>query len=497
MHSLLTSGGGGARTRTRMLAAGAAMALLALLVVPATALANPPNISITKTADAASVTAPGQIGFTVTVRIEPQSVSENGCDPVTLQCPAYGVTVSDTLPAGFAWTVESASPADANGTTPPCAISSGVLTCHWGDMTQAFETKSVHVVSPTQLPSAAGTPGTCGIVKNPRATVMATWADGTSQTVISGSASVDVTCPPVLTLVKIVAGTNPPDAATAWTLSASGQSSISGTTGSAAVTNAVVAPGMYTLDESGPTSHYTASTWSCQSNVPIADGPAVDASGNTVTLVDGSNVTCTITNTYTPPPPPNQGFFYFTKTVGGNLSGWTGGTFDFTVTCNGQATSVSLAVPASGGPVSSQVFGPFTPGATCSVAEGTLPAAGAGATWINSPTYSPASSVTIVKNVNVSLSVTNTRSLTPPTTPPTTPPPTPPTTPPTTKPSPSGGVLGATGAPSLPPTSSMPGNGGSSDGNTVGLLLAGLLGVSLTLVVTTRLRGRLLERVDR
>jgi hypothetical protein len=43
----------------------------------------------------------------------------------------------------------------------------------------------------------------------------------------------------------------------------------------------------------------------------------------------------------------------------------------------------------------------------------------------------------------------------------------------------------------------VPGSGGSPNSNNVGLLLAGLLSVSLALVVSTRVRGRLLDRIDR
>lgn len=224
-----------------------------------------------------------------------------------------------------------------------------------------------------------------------------------------------------------------------------------------------------------------------------------DCSG---TLALGQSATCTITNTYTPPPPPNQGFFYFTKTVTGNLSGWTGGTFNFTVTCNGQATPVSLTFPASGGTQTSQMFGPLTPGVTCSVAEGTPPSAGSGASW-SGPVFAPSSSVTIARNVNTNVGVTDTRSVTPLVATPSpkssvtpSPAPTASVAGATGTPGPSGSVKGTTGTPSLPPTSSLPGGeGGASNG---GLLLLGALGaLSLVLVVSTGLRGRLLERIDR
>jgi hypothetical protein len=229
-----------------------------------------------------------------------------------------------------------------------------------------------------------------------------------------------------------------------------------------------------------------------------------DCSG---TIALGDQKTCTITNTYTPPPPPNQGFFYFTKTVNGNLSGWGGGAFNFTVTCNGTATPVSLTFPASGGTQNSQMFGPFTPGVTCSVAEGTPPSAGTGASW-NGPVFAPASSAVIVKNVNTNIGVTDTRGVTPLIVTPT-PTPTPTATPTPTPtptasvagatgtPKPSGGVKGATGTPSLPPTSSLPGSDGGAPNGSLLLLLGALGALSVVLVVSTGLRGRLLERADR
>ena len=70
-----------------------------------------------------------------------------------------------------------------------------------------------------------------------------------------------------LTLVKTVindnGGSAPP---TAWTLSATGPTSIFGTTGSAPVTNAPVSVGSYTLSENGGPVGYTASTYRCVKN---------------------------------------------------------------------------------------------------------------------------------------------------------------------------------------------------------------------------------------
>jgi hypothetical protein len=401
--------------RARAFSVMAVVVFLTMLIVPKGVLANDARLTITKTADAASVAAPGQIGFTISVAIQPITWYDEGCPWFELvdgtwqltdysgttpkdntgdwQCPANNVVVTDTLPTtppGLTWTIASADSADRPGSTTPCSISAGVLTCDWADMTLPFETKSVHITSTTTLPDAIGDGGTCGAVTN-SAHVAYTWVDGTQQRADAGPAAVDVTCP-------------------------------------------------------------------------------------------------------TPPPtsPPSKGYFYFTKTVAGTLSGWTGGTFNFTVTCGTQVSIVTVTVPATGNTTSSTVFGPFTPGTTCSVTEGTVPSAGAGASW-GTPTYAPLNSVAVLANTSTTIAVTNTRSTTPPSSPPTTPPSSPPTTPP----SPSGSIAGATGTPSLPPTTSVPGGDSGAPGSSL-LLFAAILGItSAGLVVTTGLRSRLLEHVDR
>ncbi len=102
-----------------------------------------------------------------------------------------------------------------------------------------------------------------------------------------------ITVPTTLTLNKVVINNNGGSAvATAWTLStvALSPTLISGTTGSTDVTNATVAPGAYTLSESGGPAGYTASLYSCVKN----GGAAVV--GNSITLAAGDDATCTITN---------------------------------------------------------------------------------------------------------------------------------------------------------------------------------------------------------
>jgi hypothetical protein len=93
-----------------------------------------------------------------------------------------------------------------------------------------------------------------------------------------------------LTLQKTVVNDNGGTALdTAWTLAASGPTSVSGVEGNVAVTNAAVNAGTYTLSETGGPSGYTASTtWVC-SGVTVTNG-------NQITLSAGNVATCTITN---------------------------------------------------------------------------------------------------------------------------------------------------------------------------------------------------------
>ena len=102
---------------------------------------------------------------------------------------------------------------------------------------------------------------------------------------------------PVLTLVKEVVNDDAGTAvATDWTLSADGPEPVSGTTGSAAVTDAPVAPGAYTLSESGPEG-YASAGWVCENR-----GAPLALEDDTVELAAGDAVTCTVVNDDVPPP---------------------------------------------------------------------------------------------------------------------------------------------------------------------------------------------------
>ena len=68
----------------------------------------------------------------------------------------------------------------------------------------------------------------------------------------------------IKTVVNLFGGTA---VATDWTLNATGPTPISGVTGSAAVTNAPVAAGSYSIFESNGPPGYASSAWSCTTNL--------------------------------------------------------------------------------------------------------------------------------------------------------------------------------------------------------------------------------------
>lgn len=101
-----------------------------------------------------------------------------------------------------------------------------------------------------------------------------------------------------LTLAKAVL---PPEVAldTAFTLTADGPTDISGVEGNASITNAIVAPGVYALSETGgPEQLPTSRTWECSGNA-TAEINNGDGTGS-VTIAAGETVVCGITNNYNP-----------------------------------------------------------------------------------------------------------------------------------------------------------------------------------------------------
>jgi uncharacterized repeat protein (TIGR01451 family) len=136
---------------------------------PITVTVQCPHITITKVADATSVTVGSPIGFKITVTNDGQGT-------------ATGVDVEDTLPTGpgISWTL-------ANATGPlTCGINAGVLSCT-GSLA-AGDTETVHITSPTTW--TANTKS-CGTYSN-TATVS---ADNAVIDKPQASDSEDVLCP--------------------------------------------------------------------------------------------------------------------------------------------------------------------------------------------------------------------------------------------------------------------------------------------------------------
>ena len=130
-------------------------------------------IAITKVADDETVFAGDTIGFMI-------KVTNNG------EGAAHGVTLTDPLPSngGLAWTIDQQPAGD------PCAISTGVLSCSFGDLL-AGTAVSIHITSSTTAES-------CGLVHNEAS--VTTTNDGTAH----DSDDVTVKCP---TLVIEKSGT--------------------------------------------------------------------------------------------------------------------------------------------------------------------------------------------------------------------------------------------------------------------------------------------------
>ncbi|MEO6060873.1 MAG: hypothetical protein ABIQ99_02920, partial [Thermoflexales bacterium] len=102
------------------------------------------NLGLAKIADMKIVSAGQQVGYTI------------GVTNFQRNSTAYTVTLTDTLPVGLTWT-ESPD-------NPKCAISGGILSCNFGNLTNGvsvppFATDSVHIVANTSIAN-------CGTISN-------------------------------------------------------------------------------------------------------------------------------------------------------------------------------------------------------------------------------------------------------------------------------------------------------------------------------------------
>src|SRR5205085_1308197 len=235
----------------------------------ATITVNCPNLTITKTADNASVNAGSDIGFTVTL-------SNAGPGSAT------GASISDPLPGGTGvdWSIDSNTPASScsiSGTAPTQTLSCGPATVASGGSV------TVHVTSHT-------TSASCGTYDNTAS--FTTTNDGTG----NDAASTTVNCPN-LTITK-----------TADNASVNAGSDIGFT-----VTLSNAGPGSATgASINDPLPGGTGVDWSIDSNTPASScsisgtaptqtlscGPATVASGGSVTVHVISHTTSASCGTY-------------------------------------------------------------------------------------------------------------------------------------------------------------------------------------------------------
>ena len=308
-----------------------------------------PTLTITKTADATTVNAGSQIGFTITVTNSGPGTASN-------------VAVTDTLPTGggISW---SESPDNAS-----CSITAGVLNCSFASIAANGGTASVHVVSPT-------TGASCGTYNN-RAAFSS--ADGSG----GAAASVTVNCQPDVTVTK--SGNGPLNAgATATfsiTVTAGGTGSSSNVTlsdtlpsgtwtfGGANAAQCSIASGVLSCSfgtmASGTSKAVTLSRATIGSDCPSITNPGatVSATGDTNT---GNNSTGPVTIIVNCQPDVTV-----TKSGNGPLSAGTTATFTITVTAGGTGSSSNVTLSDTL-PTATWTLG-GADAASCSITAGAL-----------------------------------------------------------------------------------------------------------------------------
>ena len=208
-----------------------------------------------------------------------------------------------------------------------------------------------------------------------------------------------IACPGTLLVKKVVSGGD----SSAGTFSIHVKKDGSDVPGSPAAgstdgTSYSLAAGSYTVSEGAVANYTGAFSGACN-----ADG--------VVTVASGQSATCTITNTYTPPE-PETGSLKITKKLTGDLTGFTGGDFTFSVSCDDESYGPVTINLSSGSASASPITG-IPAGADCTVSETAKPLAGTYAGW-DAPTYSPSATVPIVSGQEATVEVTNKRTYNPP-----------------------------------------------------------------------------------
>ena len=210
--------------------------------------------------------------------------------------------------------------------------SPGLWTLSWGATSAATGTMTVVDPGTANLTESGGPSGyafTSLVCTNSTTAGTVVSGIGKTSTGLTLAAGDLVTCTftntkaTTLTLVKSVinsdGGTVTP---AAWTLTATGPVTITGSSGSPAVTNAAVSAGTYQLSESAVSGYTNGSNWDCGSK-----GSSLTA----ISLSVGDSVTCTITN-------DDQPAILTLKKV---ISGGTSSFKDWTLTATGPTAGIS------------------------------------------------------------------------------------------------------------------------------------------------------------
>jgi hypothetical protein len=133
-------------------------------------------------------------------------------------------------------------------------------------------------------------------------------------------------------------------------------------------------------------------------------GTAYNPAGGVATIFAATTTTVTVTDTRAVTP----GSLQINKVVSGNLTGWVGGTFNFTVTCGSSVTPTSITLTGGAASGSATVSG-LTAGASCTVAEvAPFPDPVAPHTW-GAAGYSPSATAIIPAASTVVVTVTDPR----------------------------------------------------------------------------------------
>lgn len=207
------------------------------------------------------------------------------------------VYAEGTQPAGFEAEAALTGPGETGADPQP-----------WGEAREGYDVDEAVVVDETAV-----VPDGCTLAADVTAVdgapveaalPYATTADLPFRQVVVTNA---VTCSTSLSLVKVVVNDDGGTAeASDFQLAAQGPTPVAGGGGSAQVTDVPIAPGVYTLSESGPDG-YGSRGWDCvdEAGAPVA----VDQ--DTVTLARGTSTTCTVVNdddaSAAPGPTPTPG----------------------------------------------------------------------------------------------------------------------------------------------------------------------------------------------